>query len=60
MNPEETFILKGIKEGEKGEAVLRKRTRNIQERKKKKKTNLSSLSAIPQATLGENRRVCLL
>lgn len=58
MNPEETFILKGIKEGEKGEAELRKRTRNIQERKKKK--NLSSLSAIPQATLGENRRVCLL
>ena len=34
MNPEETFILKGIKEGEKGEAELRKRTRNIQERKK--------------------------
>jgi len=57
MNPEETFILKGIKEGEKGEAVLRKRIRNTQERKKKK---LSSLSAIPQATLGENRQVCLL
>ena len=35
MNPEETFILKGIKEGEKGEAVLRKRIRNTQERKKK-------------------------
>ena len=59
MNPEETFILKGIKEGEKGEAVLRKRIRNTQERKKKNK-NLSFLSAIPQATLGENSPVCLL
>ena len=58
MNPEETFILKGIKEREKGEAVLRKRIRNTQERKKKK--NLSFLSALPQATLGENSPVCLL
>lgn len=50
MNPEETFILKGIKEGEKGEAALRKRTRNTQEKGKKNK-NLSSLSATPQAIL---------
>lgn len=48
MNPEETFILKGIKEGEKGEAVLRKRTRNTQEREKKKKTCLLFLPHLKQ------------